>query len=429
MKFRKILTKVKVSLALIALINPVIGFASDHDDGITPIKTRHRNITDIYAFREDNQTGDASDKENLIVIMNSNPRSPGGKQEYFDPKARYEINFSQLAASQKNVTPTGHHDLRLSFSFSKPDQRQHQKIKVKVIRRAASGMDEIIDSSGEGSTGSGRNGYLTTTLAESKTGDENINHIRFASGLELDVFAGLREDPFFFDVDQFFKVRAGAAGLGPKVGFLSPSSAVDFTIGYNVNSIVVRIPLAKLKGPILDIWGTVSLNGKQIERLARPAINEGLIITNAFLNAFNMIPPSADFSDMAAPVREEAVKVLNAFDMIDGVESITAGAVVTAFLPDVMRLDTRANIPVGTVAYNADLSGDKGMLTGGRKLEDDVIDITLSLLVAGDPTGAAVKDNVSYAGTPGNPNQGHKLLHGQSMRLGPAEFPFVSRPD
>ena len=32
----------------------------------------------------------------------------------------------------------------------------------------------------------------------------------------------------------------------------------------------------------------------QIERLGRPAINEGLVITNDYLNAFNSISPSQD---------------------------------------------------------------------------------------------------------------------------------------
>jgi hypothetical protein len=63
----------------------------------------------------------------------------------------------------------------------------------------------------------------------------------------LTVFAGLREDPFFFDVTQYFRVRAGALGLGPAVGFRSAASAIDFTKDYNVNSIVVRMPLAFLQ--------------------------------------------------------------------------------------------------------------------------------------------------------------------------------------
>lgn len=176
--------------------------------------------------------------------------------------------------------------------------------------------------------------------------------------------------------------------------------------------------------------GPLGDNGLQVERLARPAINEGLIITNAFLNAFNSIPPSADLSEAAAPVRAEAITVIDATDMIDGKDDLKAEVVAGAFLPDVMRIDTAVNIAPGKTAYNADLSGDKGILTGGRKIEDDVIDITLSFLVAADPSGKSVKDNVSYAGVSGSFLQpGHKLLYQQKRRLGPAQFPFLATPN
>ena len=48
-----------------------------------------------------------------------------------------------------------------------------------------------------------------------------INQVKI-NGSTVGIFAGLREDPFFFDVDQFFRVRAGLAGLGPSVGFRTP---------------------------------------------------------------------------------------------------------------------------------------------------------------------------------------------------------------
>lgn len=170
-----------------------------------------------------------------------------------------------------------------------------------------------------------------------------------------------------------------------------------------------------------------------VDQLARPALNEGLSINDATLNAFNSAPPSAHLSDAAAPVRDEVVATLVAFKKLGAAlgttpapePAVTAGA----FLPDVMRIDTRVNAPVGKAAYNAATSGDKGMLTGGRKLEDDVIDITLSFLVAGDATGKTVSDGVTYAGNYRNSNQGHKMLNGQTARNGKATFPFVAAPN
>jgi hypothetical protein len=175
-------------------------------------------------------------------------------------------------------------------------------------------------------------------------------------------------------------------------------------------------------------------SGMQIDRLARPAINEGLEITDTSLNAFNSISPSQDLSPAAAPARTEAASTLTAFANLGKALGTTpapsVNTIVGAFLPDVMRIDTTKSIPPGKTAYNAATSTTLGILIGGRKVEDDVIDITLSFLVAGDPTGQTVQDGVSYAGVPGNANQpGHQLLHGQSARLGPATFPFLATPN
>lgn len=389
--------------------------ASDHDDGVSSLKTQALNLTDLYAFREDNQSGSADQKGNLVLVMNSLPRALPRQQYYFSTDAVYEFHLSRV--QDKNAAPTGSDDIRVQFQFGEPDETDWQPITVSLVRNG-----QVINSS---RTASGEP-IRTTNLKDAET--PHINQLTMG-GSQVTVFAGLREDPFFLDVEQFFRVRAGAAGLGPQATFRPAAQAVDFTSSskYNVNSIVARIPISLLQGAmntpaIFDIWETISVRGQQVERLARPVINEGLVISNDLLNAFNMIPPSQDMSPAAAPVLAEASRSIEAFDMLDGKDDMPVEAVVTAFLPDVMRIDTSVDIAPGKPAYNADLSGDKGILTGGRKLEDDVFDITASFLVAKDPTGQTVKDNVSYAGTPGNPAQpGHKPVLGQ--------FPYVPTPN
>src|SRR5262249_2372001 len=98
----------------------------------------------------------------------------------------------------------------------------------------------------------------------------------------------------------------------------------------------------------------------QIERLARPAVNEGLIITNSNLNLFNAVGPSVDLTTAPSGVVTEALGTLTAVANL-GIQvfnALTAGNLLTdanfaqggttaadvalihglQFLPDVMRI-------------------------------------------------------------------------------------------
>jgi len=108
----------------------------------------------------------------------------------------------------------------------------------------------------------------------------------------------------------------------------------------------------------------------------------------------------------AAPIVAEAAAFLSAL----GNDAARVGVLLNAFLADVNRIDT--NNPSGYAAA----VNTKGSPVRGRKLRDDVIDITLTVLT----NGAVTSDNVSYNG----PNLGgsrHKaLLKG---------FPFLAAPN
>jgi Domain of unknown function (DUF4331) len=114
-----------------------------------------------------------------------------------------------------------------------------------------------------------------------------------------------------------------------------------------------------------------------------------------------------DLSPAAGPIGAEASRTLKAL----GNNEERTKALLTAFLPDVMRIDTTRASGYAN-ALNA-----KGSPIRGRMLLDDTIDITLSVLT----NGAVKGDNVSYEGTPGNPSQGHKPLE--------AAFPYLAMPN
>ena len=91
------------------------------------------------------------------------------------------------------------------------------------------------------------------------------------SGIQL--FAGLRDDPFFIDLEQFFKIipdRAPVTGplskIGPKpeaTSFRSPG--IDFLRAFNALAIVVELPESMLlpaggggTDPQIGVWATTS---------------------------------------------------------------------------------------------------------------------------------------------------------------------------
>lgn len=404
--------KLLLAGAVLALGAVGAGFyatASDHDDGENDMKARSLNITDLYVFREQDQKPGAP-AGNVVFVMNTNPRSLARQQYYFSTGARYEVKFSRV--QDKDAMATGEADGFFRFEFGKPNASGQQPITITASR---AGVTRTVTTTTAGQP------ILTTPL--SSAARPALNEVRLDNG-SVSVFAGLREDPFFFDVEQFFRVRAGLAGLGPSVGFRSPG--YDFTAGYNVNTIAVRAPLEWIQSGSIattfDFWTTISVPNPakpgewmQIERLARPAVNEGLLLTNDYLNTLNAVGPDFEAAvlkgdkaagEAAAPIVGEVSTVLKLL----GNDQARTNALLGAFLPDVMRIDT-----TGPSGY-ANALNKLGSPIRGRLIKDDVIDITLQVL----SNGAVKSDNVSYDG----PNAGgtrHKPLL--------ADFPFLAEPN
>ncbi len=193
--------------------------------------------------------------------------------------------------------------------------------------------------------------------------------------------------------------------------------------------------------------GVTIQNFAQVERLARPAINEGLIRQDMderaqLLITWNSVPPSVDLADVqaAADIRTEAVAVLGAiqsqaqaalgYDNSPGrpvrdsdAQNTRVGQIAGVFLPDVMRIDTTG--ASGYAAGITDLAAPRPFR--GRRIDEDVIDITLAVLVpggalnpldAGQPFIDRVEtDNVEYDDLDDNMMRIHDPLPSTSLYL------------
>lgn len=170
-----------------------------------------------------------------------------------------------------------------------------------------------------------------------------------------------------------------------------------------------------------DPGGTVTYH--QVEQLARPAINEALLFTTAYLDGYNATAPTFTGvpKDTLDKVVGEAKTVLEAIYLgsclLNGLAGVTAdtgvhpagmtchaignalfnGDQVTLtqaskdaakhyadtvfgqFIPDVLRIDTGVD-----VSNYLNLCGGSGpLLCGGRWLTDDTVDITYNYLING----------------------------------------------
>lgn len=390
-----------LSLGAIALLSPLALKASDHDDGDIDIRSRALSLTDLYVFREQDQNPNAS-SEDLVLVMNTNPRSVARVQYYFSSQAQYEFKVSRV--TNKDAAPTGVADLTLRFTFGRIENGQ-QEMTLVVLERGKPNRTIVRTVNSQRLMGTSLAGAANPTLNQVQVGSDRLT-----------VFAGLREDPFYFDVEQFFRVRAGLLGTGPSVGFKPPETAVDFAAGYNVNTIAVRVPRRLLQGgtsaTTFDVWTAINARDprygfRQTEHLARPAVNEALQISQENYALYNRIMPTGTSNPQIGPLAKEATQVLLSL----GNSPERANALLGAFIPDVMRIDT-----TGPSGYANDLNA-LGSPIRGRMLLDDVVDISFAVLT----NGAVTTDNVSYEGTPGNPAQGHDPLE--------TSFPYLALPN
>jgi hypothetical protein len=158
----------------------------------------------------------------------------------------------------------------------------------------------------------------------------------------------------------------------------------------------------------------------QVERLARPAINEGLIRDPNLMSLWNSVGPAVDATDAAKPIAENATGTLTAL----GNTTEQTQALFGALLPDVMRIDTTL-----TSGYVAPAGGDpstlsnrsatKGIPIGGRMIKDDVVDATLWLIVPGGKPGAAAIPGLESDGVTYEANHDPLL----------ADFPYLAEPN
>lgn len=214
--------------------------ASDHQDTPLVELSPRFDVNDVYAFPSPNDP-----TRTVLVLGTSSPLTPAQT-----PSATFGTRREQLYQLKIDNTGDAREDLVLQFTFLGRGRKQLVTMRGPYKPDAVGTVNTLMDAR--------KTWGFTNTIIQSR-------------GIKL--FAGPRDDPFFIDLEQFFRILPDRR---PETGPLSqitqgpltfreavgPNPAVDFLRGINDMAIVVEVPTAMLANPATNgrfgVWGTTS---------------------------------------------------------------------------------------------------------------------------------------------------------------------------
>jgi hypothetical protein len=206
----------------LALAGGII-YAADHIDapavtgaGSTSLGA---DITDVYAFQS------PADNSKMVFVLNTqgllSPGMTGAAS--FPGNVMYEINIDN---NGNNVE-----DLVIQCLVKNGKLRVYGP-----VAPAAAGTTSTVATTAS---------YVETAVTAYGAGSPSVG----TNSGGMKIFAGPRDDPFFFDLTRFKEIIAGT-----QTGFRSPG--IDAFAGTNVMSIVVEVPKSALgTATAINIWG------------------------------------------------------------------------------------------------------------------------------------------------------------------------------
>ena len=165
--------------------------AADHLDAPGAMADPAADINDVYVFRSQDPGAGATDR--TVFVMTVSPLADTNSR--FSDKVDYEFRIQEIGGS-------GSFTIKCNANSATPQ----------VITCVAPG-------------------------AVSKSVEFNVIDAGDAANDDIRIFAGLRDDPFFFDLAEFQQVVADPT----KVSLLTDNTGTDFLGGKNVLALVVDV--------------------------------------------------------------------------------------------------------------------------------------------------------------------------------------------
>ena len=430
MKKLKSIVAFAMSLCMLA---PASLFASSHREAPITALDRTADVTDWYAFVSYDNPG------NVTFILNVDPLlEPANGPNYFpfDPSVLYEMHVDN--------NQDGLDDITFQFRFN-------TELRLPTVFTGfvggIDGFPQITSLSGQGSEGLGiRQTYTVTMVKNGKSTSLNGGKTLYAVpsnvgpltmpnysslfsqgiyklGEGVTVWAGTADDPFFIDLGAAFDSLNFRSGVGPVLSQAidddnTHNYAPDAVGGYNVNSIVLEVPITMLtvdgqlhnsgdKRAVIGTYGSTSRHQitvrrspdpdrnsgpfQQVNREGNPLINE-LIIGTGSKDRFSMDDPVNDsqfanfvlnpvlagvFSSLGVPVAPNPRTDLLILAQYEAPICPGCGPGDLGPIADLLRLNT--GIPptaVGSQLRLGFIAGDLAGYPNGRRPVDDVFDIS-----------------------------------------------------
>jgi Domain of unknown function (DUF4331) len=345
---------------------PLLAAGADHLDAPALGRTSVGSTVDLLSFHGDRDINDVYVFNNIALTrttfaMTTNPAvniSSVDPMANFGPNVRYAINIDR----------TGDAIQDLAFVWRFGDAPNGDPQSYTVTRYAGANARTL----GKG-----------VLVGWGSTGGSGIGTAKDGA----QVFAGVRADPFFFDL-------LGFLGTVLHVGDTQLGTGGDFFAGLNTNAMVIEVPNDSIGGTNIGVWGSTSYweNGAwhRADQMGRPAINTVFntkyVTASANKDLFNVTAPSQQNSS-SLPFHGNVVATLTNINGLlgtgcDDYDEATANAIANYLLPDVITYQVGSPADGATFPFN------------GRALADDVIDAELGVTT----NGCVTSDNADASG-------------------------------
>ncbi len=369
--------------------------ASSHREAPLISEDPSADNTDTYAFRSPERP------DTVTIISNWIPGedpAAGPNWYTFSPSARYDVYADKNGDGKPDVRWYFRFQNRAPVAFLRNTQQAYT-----VTRVDGTGKPRVVGS-----------GLLTPPNNIGPRSTPNYHALALEGVHDLGdgskVFAGQRDDGFFGDVGAVFDLVAIRKGTG------ASSGGRDFFAGYAVHSIALQVPLSQLdngSNHIVGVWSATDRRvitaklakwrgrtfikktpvWKQVSRLGEPLINE-VIIPTQLKDKWNAVGPDKDKQFEQYYSSPVLAKLLNQlYPQFGPFQETNRADLVSVLLTglkepnlnytgatpaDEIRLNLAIapTAPVGKGNRLGVVGGDLAGYPNGRRLEDDVIDIS-----------------------------------------------------